>query len=233
MANGVKLDATFVAEQIMRLAAIFNRAKTQGAIDSRVVATWREALGGLDRDAVEGAIGAIIRADEHFPKPARVIEMSRKWMDRNRAEVAGPASDRRVCAAHGDRYEIVRRYRVATHSLLGNACAFTLTADGAAVLLEVHERELCRKCAPPCYTPELSRTELCVLIKDLTQYDQGRLAQQTRGRAVVRAGAPPWAKAGRMAAPSPAGTLAESVAERAAETGHLEAEKHRQREAIA
>jgi hypothetical protein len=216
MADGTKLDATFVAEQIARLHAAFPRStKQQDA--SRTIAVWRDGLAGIERDAVEGAIAAIIREDEHFPRIARVREVARQWIRRNRGEVEHREGGGRVCPNCHEPYMVQRRHRIKTTAVLGNVVAFELTDDGAAALLEPFERELCKCAVPSPYTPELTRRELCVLVGSLTGYDQRRLAEQKHRRAIAP-GTPTWAKAGTAVAPAPnAGTIAENIVERAAE----------------
>ena len=228
MADGVKLDADFIGNMIGELNTAFPRsAKVQDGV--RTISVWREGLAGLDRDAVNGAVKAIIREDEHFPRIARVREMARQWIRRNRGEELRREVDGRSCPNCHEAYELKRRYRLKTSTVLGNAVAFVLTDDQAAALLETFERELCR-CAPAsAYTPELTRRELCVLVERLMPYDQRRLAEQLRraGRseAAPRCAASPSA--------TPAGAIAEGIAERASETGQLEREQHRRREAVA
>jgi hypothetical protein len=232
MAEGIKLDATFVGDQIRRLHAAFPRS-TKMQSPEMTISVWRDGLAGIDRDAVEGSIGAIIRDDEHFPRISRVREMARQWIKRNRGDVVREYEGGRVCPNCGDAYVVQRRYRVKTTPVLGNAVAFELTDDNAAVLLEPFERELCKCAVPSPYAPELTRKELCVLVGSLTPYDQQRLAAQKHRRALA-VGSPTWAKAGKAVAPvAAAGAIAESVVERAAETGGLSPEQHRRREAVA
>lgn len=215
MADGMKLDATFVGEQIAMLCANWPNA-LKGRDAHRTVAVWREGLAGLDRDAVAGAVTVIIREDEHFPRIARIRIVAREWIRRNRGtDVVGRHTDGRTCPNCGDRYAVQRRWRIATTAVVGNAVAFRLTTAGDAVMLEPFERDLCR-CAPPSpYTPDLSFDGPCVRVQDLTPYDQQRLAMQSR-RALLAVGTPTWAKAGVASAPN-AGVIAENVPERTAE----------------
>jgi hypothetical protein len=214
MADGLKLDATFVGDQIRRLHAAFPRS-TKMQSPEMTISVWRDGLAGIDRDAVAGSISAIIRDDEHFPRIARVREMARQWIKRNRGEVAHQYGHDRVCPNCHEPYAAQRRYRLKTVPVLGNAVAFELTSGGSAVLLEAFERELCKCAVPSPYAPELTRETLCVLVERLTPYDQHRLAEQKHRRALA-VGTPTWARAGIIAAPN-AGAIAEALVERAAE----------------
>jgi hypothetical protein len=229
MPDGIKLDATFVGEQIAMLSANWPNA-LKGRDASRTVAVWREGLAGLDRDAVAGAVTVIIREDEHFPRIARIRIVAREWIRRNRGEDVQRRSDGRTCPNCGEQYAMQDRWRIATFVVVGNAVAFRLTADGDAVLLEPFGRELCR-CAPKSpYTPTLKTQEgPAIAIADLKPYDHDRLVAQRR-RIAVTPGTPTWAKAGTAVAPAPAERIAENVAERVTETGRLLPEAHRQRE---
>jgi hypothetical protein len=118
---------------------------------SRQVAVYRSGLGGLSGDAVRAAVKRSIQEDEYFPKVGRLRELAHAWTKRNTSDTLGGVRDELWCGRCQSRVRARDRWRPVTDPTQQHAPL--LTADGAYLLLEPYQRDLC-DCAAPCaYEP--------------------------------------------------------------------------------
>lgn len=84
--------------ELTRLNQVFGKFDDEEL--ARTSVGYYEALSDLDHEAVAGAVGLAIRAEQRFPYPSKIREHAAEWKKRNRIELlpeARKAHDSRIC----------------------------------------------------------------------------------------------------------------------------------------
>jgi len=80
---------TTIGALLNRLNAVYQR-HDPGTLTA-MIPGWHDALGDLDAQQLDGAVGLAIRDEQRFPTPAKLREHARTWRERNRL-VGAPVS---------------------------------------------------------------------------------------------------------------------------------------------
>lgn len=80
------LTTEVLLKQMERLNDVFGKFAAGDEI-LRATVAYREALGDLDCEQVEGAVSMALKLEPRFPYPAKLREHAKAWTSANRAEL--------------------------------------------------------------------------------------------------------------------------------------------------